>query len=260
MFSCKTQPSQGSIEEIAHLSRQGRRWWLLADCLQSKHITASSQDSFKSGMQNRVDSRGRSVACMCQSHRGADRRGRSRAPAAAAGCTGCPPATQLAATNIQAIDATAEKAQCRNILSAKVRRSGIQRVLMYAAAACANMAVDRGRTLTKSMISRPAASIFRLSVSLTPSIHCIVSTRRVVASQKMVGVRTRGTCEYSSANRSQLCPSYRHDRCRGWDRADGAGCRCSGSQQGVVLVSWPTQIILSLSEMCPDIDIHLDVI
>lgn len=62
-------------------------------------------------------------------------------------------------------------------------------------------------TLTKSMMSRPAASIFLWSVSLTPSIHSMVSTRREVASHSMAGVRTLGTCEYRSANRSQLCPS-----------------------------------------------------
>jgi hypothetical protein len=63
------------------------------------------------------------------------------------------------------------------------------------------------RTLTKSIMLSPAASIFGLSVSLTPLIHSMVSTRREVASHRMAGVRTRGTWEYSSANRSQLCPS-----------------------------------------------------
>lgn len=52
---------------------------------------------------------------------------------------------------------------------------------------------DQGRTFTKSMMSRPAASIFRLSVSFTPSIHSMVSTRRAVASHRMAGVRTLGT-------------------------------------------------------------------
>jgi hypothetical protein len=60
------------------------------------------------------------------------------------------------------------------------------------------------------MMLSPAASIFFLSVSFTPSIHSMVSTRRAVAPHTMAGVRTRGTWEYSSANRSQLWPSCVH--------------------------------------------------
>ena len=53
-------------------------------------------------------------------------------------------------------------------------------------------------TSTKSTMSKPAAAMASLSVSFTPSIHSMHSTRRAVCAQMMRGVLMRGTLPYSS--------------------------------------------------------------